>query len=414
MAPTNYPQGGPGQRLPSPNEKYPFVGNNYMQYGEVPGYVYNPWDDQYYLDKGEYQDYLESTGQIDKAPSISDQIISAAGPALISEGAKAIGAEIPGLFGMGSGAAAGTTAATGGAAAAGTGAAATGAGTAGAAGATTAGTSGAAGTTGSMSAGLMGIAPYAGVAAGLYLGGKGISNYLKGKDSWDPKDDPMGAASRATLGIATGGLSEIARYFGIGRHKSTGQYQKERWGNVAKKSSGWGALADQHKDDKNDVFGPGLHEGEKWSWEAALDRAKTDPKEFAGVLGNAQTFGNDWFGLTNEQRDRVVKRFIDEGLYKSDKGDILISDKNRARQIFDEEKKNTAATPSVPNQPNISKDKPAMTGQAVANMANSPQLKPAGMLGLSSGLSFDPNSAQYKNLSSADKSQYWKLRNQGK
>ena len=42
MAPTNYPQGGPGQRLPSPNEKYPFVGNNYMQYGEVPGYVYNP------------------------------------------------------------------------------------------------------------------------------------------------------------------------------------------------------------------------------------------------------------------------------------------------------------------------------------------------------------------------------------
>jgi len=416
MSENNYPQGGPANRLPSPNSKYPFVGNNYMQYGEVPGYVYNPWDDQYYLDKGEYTDYLESTGQIEKEPSLTEQLVPVAGSALAVEGGKAIGAELPGLFkgglsgikdsvggllGVGGSTAPAQTASTvgldlglGGAVPEGYGVLAPEAAPA------------------SMSSGLMGLAPYAGVAAGLYLGGKGISNYLKGKDHWDPKDDPMGAASRATLGIATGGLSEVARYFGIGRHKSTKQYQDERWGKLSPAAQGLRGA--NHPEGDDGIWKTGKYAGQKWSFEKARDLATEDPTHFVGVLGNLEAFGDEWLGLPLDKQKEIVSRLNNENLYYSDKGDVLLKNKDRARQIKDE----VLSGQSAVITPQTSKDKPAPLPAGYKSPQSSQPMQPAGLLGVgskvSSGLAFDPNSAQYNALSKEDKNKYWELRNQGK
>ncbi len=419
MAENNYPQGGPANRLPSPNEKYPFVGNNYMQYGEVPGYVYNPWDDQYYLDKGEYTEYLESTGQIEGEPSLTDQLLPVAGSALAVEGGKAIGAAIPGMLGMG-GTTAATTAGTAGATTAGAGTAAAGTGAA-TAGTTAAGTAGTAatgtGTLGSIGSGLAGIAPYAGPIAGAAAVGYGIHNYLKGDDSWDPKDDPMGAIGRGSLALATFGGSEVARMLGIGRHKSTKKYQDERWGKLSQAAQGLRSA--NHPDGGDGTWKTGKYAGQKWSFEKAVDLAKEDPTHFVGVLGNLETFGDEWLGLPPDVQKKVVSRLVNEGLYKSDKGDVLISNKDRARQIYEEEKTGsaqpTAATPAGSN-PNISKNEPYKIPGSQAPASSGGQV-PSGLLGVgskvSSGLSFAPDSAQYNALSKEDKNKYWELRNKG-
>lgn len=231
--------------------KYPFTGAMYAQYGDVPGYVYNPWDDQYYMDQGAYQEYLYNSGQAQrpaeppKPPSMWEQLGPAAGAALAGEAAKGIGQAIPGFFGLGGSSSAPAAAATvapvveatqttgsglfglgnlfgGGStsAAAPAAAASTAAPIATAPGglpvaagyeAVAGGAPQATGTglLGGFSGmgGLAGVAVPAAVAGGVALGAKGLYDTIKG-------DDTKGAldwASRGTIGIATGGLSEVFR-----------------------------------------------------------------------------------------------------------------------------------------------------------------------------------------------------------
>ncbi len=331
----------PPGKLPAPaGTPYPFVGNNYMQYGEVPGYIYNYYTDEYDRDPRMVQEIGEAQGYLEKkpeAPGLMEQVM----PLALSAGAQQLGSylggSLGGLIGGGGGAAATTGAATGATAA--TGAATATGGATGAGGLLGAGSgAGAAGTTGAttagsgMGAGLMAAAPYAGVVGGAYLLGNGINNYLKGKDSWDPKDDPKGAASRASLAIATGGLSEVARYFGVGRHKSTKQYQDERWGKLS--DAAQGLKAANHPGNDDGVWKTGKYAGQEWSFDKAKDLAKEDPTHFVGVLGNLETFGDEYLGLDPEIQKQIVKQLVDEDLYKSDKGDILIGNKDRAKEIY--------------------------------------------------------------------------------
>jgi hypothetical protein len=89
-----------------------------------------------------------------------------------------------------------------------------------------------------------------------------------------------------------------------------------------------------------DMDKTGKYVGKKWSWDAMKDIAKTtgDVKGFAGVQGNADTFGDDWFKLDDAKRDSLVKQFLDEDLYHSDKGSVLISDgkQDRARELYNQ------------------------------------------------------------------------------
>lgn len=86
-------RGLPPNALPAPaGTPYPFVGANYQQYGEVPGYAYDPWSDEYYRDANEYRDYLIETGQAEAPPgdpSLFDTVKPLAIATGVVEGVKA-------------------------------------------------------------------------------------------------------------------------------------------------------------------------------------------------------------------------------------------------------------------------------------------------------------------------------------
>lgn len=337
-------QGVPPGRIPHPT--LGFVGPNYQKYGEVEGYRYDPYSDTYKKDPK----HLQTIGLLPKdpeQPSLTDQVLPIAagltaagaakelGPMLITGGKEVLG----GLL-SGSGAATGTTVAD----TLGTGLASTAAENAAFnAGATQAG--GGLGGGGLLSAGS--LVPGAAVAAGLLAGGKGVKDLLAGKsgtDSWE------GLAGRGTLGIATGGLSELARLTGLLGHKSTKDYQKERLEKLRATDPGAAAFletARQTADANNDTWQDGKYAGEKWSFDKAVDLAKDDPTHFIGTLGNMETFGDQWLGVDEEKQKAVVAELLNQGLYNSDKGDVLISDQSRAREIFDEIMGNNAVDTGV-------------------------------------------------------------------
>lgn len=183
--------------------------------------------------------------------------------------------------------------------------------------------------TGGFGSMLSGAIPIAGVAAGTYLGGKAAMDMLKGE-----KPNLLG---RATLGIATGGLSEVAKATGLLGRKSTKDYQKERWGDLLDRGVA-GAEQAQQANHGNTTGAPsaGWEQGEAWSFEKALNLTKENPDHFALAYGNLDTFGNDWLGsYTNDQRRAIVSNLAHEGLYAGNKGDIVIKDKDKAIEIKD-------------------------------------------------------------------------------
>ncbi len=179
------------QRSPSPNSKYPFVGPNYLAHGEVNGYVYFPWKDQYYIDPKSVEKYNQNTGMSEKEPSAFDQILPVAGTVAAGEIAKGLAT---GLFSSGGASTATTAVPTVASAVAPTAVA----------GSTVAPTA----ATGMLGTSL-GALPLAGIAAGIGLGVKGARDLFRGKETKGVE----GWGGRATLGIATGGLSELARPF---------------------------------------------------------------------------------------------------------------------------------------------------------------------------------------------------------
>lgn len=118
--PEGVPQGAaPGPKNPS---KYPRVGPNYSQYGEVPGYVYDPYTDTYLPDPRAANEYYESVGLSEGEPSMTDTYGPIVGTGLSLGLASGLAQNpsgfmtgikdgVGGLFGFGSGSAPATTAA---------------------------------------------------------------------------------------------------------------------------------------------------------------------------------------------------------------------------------------------------------------------------------------------------------------
>ena len=101
--PAAIPQPGPQQP-----QKYPRTGGNYAQYGEQAGYVYNPYDDEYYIDRNAYSEYAIASGQLDKPkkpPGLAESLIPVAAVGGATIAGQALGGEIvpgiKGLFGLG-------------------------------------------------------------------------------------------------------------------------------------------------------------------------------------------------------------------------------------------------------------------------------------------------------------------------
>jgi hypothetical protein len=170
--------------------------------------------------------------------------------------------------------------------------------------------------------------------AGLALGAKGIKDLLGNKKTkgWE------GWGGRGTLGIATGGLSEVARAFGLGGHKSTKEHQKDRWGKLddTGKSYYESQQAQKAADPNSGTWQSGKYAGQKWDFDKAADLAKDDPTHFVGNLGNFEAFGGQQWGQTPlDKQKEVVSQLLGNNLYYSSKGDVRISDKDRAKQIYD-------------------------------------------------------------------------------
>lgn len=187
-------------------------------------------------------------------------------------------------------------------------------------------------------AGGLGVGPLAAIAGATYLGGKSAYDMLRGKED---KSIP-GYIGRGTLGIATGGLSEVGNYIGkklgILGHKSTRQSASDHTN----------YLMDQAGNDQNaQNYVQGMREqfntapvgnafaGGKYATFDEYKKAGLDPKDLSGVYGNMETFGpSEWAGLSQDQREAVTQGLIAANLYKSKKGDIEITDKDQAKQIY--------------------------------------------------------------------------------
>lgn len=337
----------PGAKNPS---KYPFVGANYNLYGEQPGFIYDPYSDGYYADPRARQQQYEAEGLIDKPkepPSLTEQLLPVGLAAGALYGGKevgsALGAKLPGLFGLGGSSASGSTAglgtattqgvgATVGANAAGAGAASQGVATAANGGTMLADGTVAAGTEGGLlSLGGVGPGPLAAIAAGTYLGGKSAYDMLKGKND---KSIP-GLIGRGTLGIATGGLSEVARPFLT--HKSTKEYQQDRWGKLADSSDpATKSFATQYQQylDSPQAETDAQYEN---TFAGKKQAGTLKSEDVWGAPGIIETFGSDWFNKYNENDRRTISQaLIDKDQIISEHGDMSVKDEALARQIATE------------------------------------------------------------------------------
>lgn len=143
-------------------------------------------------------------------------------------------------------------------------------------------------------------------------------------------------------------------------HKSTEGYQKQRLKEMfdSGNQSAAGFLHTQRQiaDQNNDIWQEGKYQGQKWSWDKALDLAKSDPGHFMNVYANFQVAGDGWLTLPEDKKRQFVQAAIQQGLYSSDKGDILFSGKrgdlDKAKQLYQEvlNGKFQPATTGVSNQ----------------------------------------------------------------
>lgn len=223
---------------------------------------------------------------------------------------------------------------------------------------------------------------YIAMAADAYAGFKGASN-----DNLTAEEQYQQISKNAGMMVAdffTGGLASLARYLalqtGFGRHVervadevmmklpgnkqiamglqkigvlhglSTEAKSMKRWAGVAKDNPGWadyygkahyeqnekGEWVKKAKAPTDGTWQTGKYAGEKWTFEKALDRAKDNPDDFRGIYAIASTYGDAWFGYSDEQQREIVRRNIAANNFRPSKGDVIMDDPEKARKIRDE------------------------------------------------------------------------------
>jgi len=157
------------------------------------------------------------------------------------------------------------------------------------------------------------------------LGGRSGLNMLSGKQkNW--KDASLADnAGRATLAIATGGISEGVNKF-FGGHKSTKQRNQDRWSGLYNA----GKVPDFFVSDPNVNQDMGVDDKK-------LASGKLGGRDVWATSGMFDTFGKNWDTTgTETQREQTAKKMLDEGLLDSTKGVTYVTNKDRAKSILDE------------------------------------------------------------------------------
>lgn len=172
----------------------------------------------------------------------------------------------------------------------------------------------------------MGVLPLAAIAAGTYLGSEAMYDMYKGRKP--------GLPGRIIAGIGTGGLSEIAKATGLLGHKSTKEYQRERWGDLAGSEDPMMAnYGKQYLDylgseqAKTDAQYPNTFEGRK-------EAGTLKPEHVWGGVDLINTLGSDYLNkYTTDQRTKIAQAAIDNNLIYTDKGDQFIKDKEALKGL---------------------------------------------------------------------------------
>ena len=187
-----------------------------------------------------------------------------------------------------------------------------------------------------------------GIQQGTTEVGAGLGSILGG-----PVGGVVGAAAGNVAGyglkgtgwkndLALGGMGMLgagivaARHLGFNLiHQSTKEAEAENWGGLAKNgvAGADAAYLANHPEGDTGKWTTGKYAGQDWSFDKASDLAKDDPSQFRSVYGNLDTFGNDWSKYSPGQQDAITKNVLNAGLYDGQKGDIVITDKDKAKQI---------------------------------------------------------------------------------
>lgn len=160
-----------------------------------------------------------------------------------------------------------------------------------------------------------------GLGAGLGLNAMG---YALGPWGW-----------AATLAAPTA-LAAMNKLFD---HESTRDVAKRHTKELGKMGQGdvdWGrylgAMREQHNAPPPDPSKP-FHGGQYSTWDE-YKKAGLDASDLTGVYGNLKSFGPDWSRLNFDQQKAVTQGLIDNDLYKSKKGEVIVTDENRARAVM--------------------------------------------------------------------------------
>lgn len=179
----------------------------------------------------------------------------------------------------------------------------------------------------------------AAVAIATVLGGRSGLRMLQGKQkNW--KDASLADnAGRATLAIATGGLSEIGNKF-FGGHQSTRQVagrntkslmsqapDDQKWQNYV------AGMREQYNSAPTDPSKP--FAGKYGSWDE-YEKAGLEAADLTGVVGNLKAYGPQYAGLSFDQQKALTQKNIDAGNYSSKKGEVNINDEAKAKSFLDE------------------------------------------------------------------------------
>lgn len=192
-------------------------------------------------------------------------------------------------------------------------------------------------------------------ASMLYIPGYGWAAYAA-----------FAAADALTGGKATEGLVKFSGFnnkltdkidFGLGKsirskvfHQSTKGKQQERTGQLLQQSDDptWqnyvaGMRLQEPKEGKQDKSKP--FAGGKYASFDEYKKAGLQADDLTGVYGNLDAFKPDyaetkglpnWAQLSFDQQKAVTQRLINENMYSSKKGDVVIADKEKARRIYEE------------------------------------------------------------------------------
>lgn len=157
----------------------------------------------------------------------------------------------------------------------------------------------------------------------------------------------QGAASGAAIGSYFGGVGAIPGAIvgglaGLGRslfdHESTREHAQKNTSNLlgrnpndAQYQNYVQSMRRQYDSAPPDPSKPFAGKYSNWN---EYKNAGLEAGDLTGVYGNIDTFGSDWTRLSQPKRQEITQKLIDADLYVSDRGEVKIKNKNKAKEIF--------------------------------------------------------------------------------